>query len=83
LDTLSGIVEDALADLKGVITDDQLAKVSKVIEATAIRGILEGQHRAVDACIGMGDGEGDIRSRVVAEIRRKNDLLIANLSSMR
>lgn len=83
MEILKGIVDDAVADLKDVLSDDQVAKVTKAIEAAAIRGILEGQHRAVDTCIALSGPEQHIAHKIAAEIRRKNDLLIVNLSSMR
>ena len=83
METLKAIVEDAVADLKGVVPDEQIAQIAKVIEAAAIRGMLEGQHRAVDTCIGLSGPERDLAHKIATEIRRKNDVLIANLSSMR
>ena len=80
---LKAIIEDAIAELDGVVPADQLDKVAKVIEAAIIRGMLEGQHRAVDACNECGETEQDMAHKIATAIRQKNDALIVNLSSLR
>ncbi len=83
MEKLKMIVDDAVAELEGVLSDEQTDKVSQVIEAAIIRGMLEGQHRAVDACINCVEAEQDIAHKIATAIRKKNDLLIVNLSSLR
>jgi len=83
MDNLKTIVDDALAELQGVVSGEQAEKVAKIVEASIIRGVLEGQHRAVDACHELSEEGGDTAHKVAAAIRRKNDLLIVNLSSLR
>ena len=83
MEKLKSIVDDAVADLQGVISADQTEKVAKVIEAAIIRGMLEGQHRAVDTCIYHSEAEQDTAHKIATAIRKKNDMLIANLSSLR
>jgi len=80
---LSAIVNEAMEKLEGIVPADQTGKVAKVIEAAVIRGMLEAQHRAVDACNECGEAEQDTAHKIAAAIRRKNDVLIVNLSSMR
>ncbi len=80
---IKAIVDDAIAELEGTLSGDQTDKVAKVIEAATIRGMLEGQHRAVDACNECGEAEQDIAHKIATAIRQKNDALIANLSSLR
>ena len=58
-------------------------RTARVIEAAVIRGMLEGQHRAVDACKEIGETEQVVAHKVATAIREKNDLLIVNLSSLR
>ncbi|MEK9723169.1 MAG: hypothetical protein VW405_06750 [Rhodospirillaceae bacterium] len=48
-----------------------------------IKAVLEGQYRAVDAAIGCPEADQDLAHQIAAAIRRKNDALIANLSSLR
>ena len=48
-----------------------------------IRGLLEGQHRAVDAALQYPEADQDLAHKIASAIRKKNDLLIVNLSSMR
>ncbi len=83
MEKLKSIVDDAVAELQGVISAEQTEKVAKVIEAAIIRGMLEGQHRAVDACIYHSEAEQDMAHKIATAIRKKNDMLIANLSSLR
>ncbi len=83
MEKLKSIVDEAVAALQGVIPADQNHAVAKVIEAAVIKGILEGQHRAVDACIFHSEAEQDIAHKMATAIRKQNDMLIVNLSSMR
>ncbi len=83
MEKLKAIIEDAMGKLDGTLTPDQTGAVAKVIEAAVIRGMLEGQHRAVDACNECGEAEQDIAHKVATAIREKNDVLIVNLSSLR
>jgi len=83
MEKLKAIVDEAMGKLTGAISDDQMEKVAEVMEAAIIRGVLEGQHRAVDACNECGDAEQDIAHKVATAIRQKNDALIVNLSSLR
>ncbi len=83
MEIIKTIVDDAIGELEGTLSGDQTDKVAKVIEAAIIRGLLEGQHRAVDACNEFGEGEQDIAHKIATAIRRKNDVLIVNLSSLR
>ncbi len=83
MEKLKAIVDHALGELEGTLSGDQTDKVAKVIEAAIIRGLLEGQHRAVDACNECGEAEQDIAHKIATAIRLKNDALIVNLSAMR
>ncbi len=83
MEKIKAIVDEAIGELEGTLSGDQTGKVAKVIEAAIIRGMLEGQHRAVDACNECGEAEQDIAHKIATAIRRKNDALIANLSSLR
>ncbi len=83
MEKLKAIVDDAIGELEGTLSGDQTDKVAKIIEAAVIRGLLEGQHRAIDACNECGEAEQDIAHKIATAIRQKNDALIANLSSLR
>jgi hypothetical protein len=83
MEKLKAIVDDAIGELEGTLSADQTDKVAKVIQAAIIRGLLEGQHRAVDACNECGEAEQDIAHKIATAIRRKNDALIVNLSALR
>ncbi len=83
MEKLKAIVDNAIGDLEGTLSGDQTDKVTKVIEAAVIRGMLEGQHRAVDACNECGEAEQDIAHKIATAIRLKNDALIVNLSALR
>ncbi|MBE9554293.1 MAG: hypothetical protein IMF05_12595 [Proteobacteria bacterium] len=83
MEKLKTIINDAMAELEGTLSGEQTDKVAKVIEAAIIRSMLEGQHRAVDACNECGEAEQDIAHKIATAIREKNDVLIVNLSSLR
>lgn len=83
MEKLKAIVDDALVELKGTFPANQADKVAKVIEAATIRGMLEGQHRAVDACNEIGGAKQNTAHKIASAIRQKNDVLIVNLSSLR
>lgn len=83
MENLKAIVDDAMGKLEGTFSEDQTGKVAEVIHAAVIRGVLEGHHRAVDACRECGEAEQDLAHKIVTVIRQKNDALIANLTAMR
>ena len=83
MEKLKAIIDEAMGKLEGTVSGDQTGKLAKVIEAAVIRGMLEGQHRAVDACRECGEAEQDLAHKIATAIRQKNDVLIANLSSLR
>ena len=80
---ISEIVEEELGHLDAGLSDEQKAKVAKAMEKAVIRGMLEGQHRAVDTCSDFSEAEQDTAHKIRTEIRRRNDALIANLSALR
>jgi len=83
MEKLKSIVDEAVGELDKTLSEDQIDKVAKVINAAVIRGILEGQHRAVDACNNCVEAEQDIAHKIATAIRKKNDALIVNLSALR
>ncbi len=83
MEKLKAIVDDAIGELDNAMPADQSDKIAKIIEAAVIRGMLEGQHRAVDACNECGEADRGFAHRVATAIRQKNDALIVNLSSLR
>ena len=83
METLKKIVDEAVAELGDVLSKDQTERVAKVIEAAVIQGLLEGQHRAVDTCKDYSEAEQDMAHKIATAIRKKNDALIVNLSSLR
>ncbi len=82
-DNLKAIVDNAVRELQEILSSEQIDKVAKVIESATIRGMLEGQHRAVDTCNERPEAERDLAHKIATAIRQKNDALIANLSSLR
>ena len=83
MEKLKSIVDDAMGELGASLPADQAGAVARVIEAAVIRGMLEGQHRAVDACREVGAADQDVAHKVATAIREKNDVLIVNLTSLR
>lgn len=87
MEKLKRISEDASNEIKKLLpqslSEADTAQLEVIVEKAVIKGLLEGQHRAVDAAIHCPEAEQDIAHKVASAIRRKNDLLIANLASMR
>ena len=81
------ISDEATEAINGLLephlNEKQAEQVREIVEKAVVRGLLEGQHRAVDAALMYPEADQDLAHKIAAEIRRKNDLLIANLSSMR
>ena len=84
MDKLKLIAEDAVSKVSEIVGDDSKHDaIFSAVEEAVIKGMLEGQHRAVDAAIQCPEADQDIAHKIASEIRRKNDALIANLSSLR
>ena len=87
MDTIRAIGQEATREISELIaaplTDEQAGKIEAVVEKAVIRGLLEGQHRAVDAALRYPEADQDLAHKIATAIRQKNDLLIVNLSSMR
>ncbi len=85
--SLRTIAEEATggidAVLSGSLNKDQKHQIENIVEKAVIKALLEGQHRAVDAALRCPDADQDLAHKIATEIRRKNDSLIANLSSLR
>ena len=87
MDNLRQIADKATGSINEILnaplSEEQAEKVRDIIEKTVVRALLEGQHRAVDAALMCPEADQDMAHKIASAIRRKNDLLIANLSSMR
>ena len=87
MERLREISEEATKAIDELLTDHltegQAGKVEKIIERTVVKALLEGQHRAVDAALQCPEADQDMAHKIAAAIRRRNDALIANLSSLR
>ncbi len=83
MEKLNAIVNEAIGELPDSLSDEQVEAISKTVRAAVIKGLLEGQHRAVDACNQVNEAEKDTAHKIATHIRQQNDLLIVNLSSMR
>ena len=75
--SLHAIAEEAAKGIENVLgehmTDDQRHKVEDVIEKAVIKGMLEGQHRAVDAALQCPEADQDLAHKIATAIRQKND----------
>ncbi len=83
MEVLKTIVDEAIASLDTNLSAEQTEQVKAAMEAAVIRGLLEGQHRAVDVCKSVSEAEEDLAHKIATAIRKKNDALIVNLSSLR
>jgi len=84
---LKEIAKDATDGINALLDvpfrPEQAEQAARIIQEAVIKSLLEGQHRAVDAAILCPEAEQDIAHKVATAIRRSNDALIANLSSLR
>ena len=69
--------------IKDALTAEQKAKIQDIVDDAVVKALLEGQHKAVDAALQCPDADQDLAHKIATEIRLKNDVLIANLSSLR
>jgi len=83
MEQLKTIVDEAMGKLTGTISADKINEAAKVIEAAVIRGVIEGQRRAMAACEACTETERRVANKIADAIRRQNEVLIANLSSLR
>jgi len=84
VDKLKEIAQEAVSKINHVIGgEEKHDEIFSIVEEAVIKAVLEGQHRAVDAAICCPEADQDLAHKIATEIRRKNDLLIANLSSLR
>jgi hypothetical protein len=87
MEKLRAIADEATNGISQVLgkalSDQQQKEIERLVEAAVIKGLLEGQHRAVDAAISCPEADQDLAHKIATEIRKKNDLVIVNLSSMR
>ena len=84
---LRTIAEEATDGINAILeiqlTTEQKPQVDAIIEKAIIKALLEGQHRAVDAALRCPEADQDMAHKIATAIRQKNDVLIANLSSLR
>ena len=84
---LQAIAETTIKKINEIVgsalSDDQKKQIELLVDDAVVKALLEGQHRAVDAALNCPDADQDIAHKVAKEIRRKNDVLIANLTSLR
>ncbi len=87
MDRIRSIAQETALEITKLVatslTDGQAEKIEAMVEKAVIRGLLEGQHRAVDAALQCPEADQDMAHKIATAIRKKNDLLIVNLSSMR
>jgi hypothetical protein len=86
-DRLRIIAHEATAGINdllgGKLTSEEAKKIDKLIEDAVVKALLEGQHRAVDAALQCPEADQDLAHKIATEIRKKNDVLIVNLTSLR
>jgi len=87
MDTLQTIARDANSQIdelvKGKLPDEVKHQIEEIVGDAVVKALLEGQHRAVDAALHCPEADQDLAHKIATEIRKKNDLLIVNLSSLR
>jgi hypothetical protein len=87
MDTIKSIAQETAREIGKLVgaslTGEQAENIEAAVERAVIRGLLEGQHRAVDAALQYPEADQDLAHKIATAIRKKNDVLIVNLSSMR
>ena len=87
METIRSITQETASEIANLVatplTEEQAGIIEAAVEKAVIRGLLEGQHRAVDAALQCPEADQDLAHKIATAIRKKNDLLIVNLSSMR
>jgi hypothetical protein len=87
MEQLKRIAQEAMEGINAVLDtplrEEQSDAVGKIVEQAVIKALLEGQHRAVDACLELPEEEQDKAHKLRITIRQSNDALIANLTSLR
>jgi len=79
--------EEAQVAVDQVVCDKfskvRVGRLGQIIEQAVIKGVLGGQHRAVNAAIRAPEADQDMGLKIATNICRCNDAPIANLSSLR
>ena len=75
--------EDVFKALGTIPDEKQVKEVSAAIEKAVIGAVLEEASRCATVAKTHCSAEKDIAHKIETEIRRANEVLIANLSSMR
>ena len=87
MEQLKTIAQEATDGINAVLDnplrEEQADAVARIVEKAVIKALLEGQHRAVDACLRLPEEEQDKAHKLRIAIRQSNDALIANLTSLR
>jgi hypothetical protein len=75
--------QDVFKVLGATPNEKQAKDVAAAIEKAVIGAVLDEATRCANVAMACCANERDIAHKIEAEIRRTNDVLIANLSSMR
>jgi hypothetical protein len=64
-------------------SEEQTEQAVKIVEQAVIKAVLDVRSQCVDAALNCAPADQDTAHKIATEIRQANNLLIANLSSMR
>ena len=77
-------VADKVCELIGcTLSHDEKTKLLDIIEKELIAVALETRNKSADVALDKSEAEQDMAHEISREIRRNDDVLIANLSSLR
>ena len=62
---------------------EQTEQAVRAVEQAVIKAVLDVRSECVDAALNCASADEDIAHKIAKEIRQANNVLIANLSSMR
>lgn len=74
---------EILQDLDVSTDDDKTAMTSRAIERAIIKAVLDVRSQCVDVALDCAAADKDMAHKIADQIRQANNVLIANLSSMR
>jgi hypothetical protein len=74
----------SIAEVLGVMpSEDQARNINHIIQTAIINAVLDERSRCATVAMNVCEADQDLAHKISAEIRRTNEALIANLSSMR
>ncbi len=78
-----GAAKDVTSHLKITPGKKQMDQIARIIEKAIVEAVVEHRTKCADVVVKAGSEDTDLAHAIRDKIRRKTDVLIANLSAMR